>query len=119
MDFLSPWSKRSSSQRSQLQVPCFSWNAAPTRVRERPSARLIRFCKRPNKSDETQRLRPKTKQFAFEAIWTVDPQIVRQAGRVAIGLADGYRPGWRPDGLTLPDDHEAKAAIAKARGTDE
>jgi len=54
----------------------------------------------------------------FEAIWTVDPQIVRQAGRVAIGLADGYRPGWRPDGLTLPDEDPPGASRDLQRASD-
>jgi MerR family transcriptional regulator, light-induced transcriptional regulator len=31
----------------------------------------------------------------FEAFWSVDPQVVRDTARIAAGLADGYRPGWR------------------------
>jgi DICT domain-containing protein/predicted DNA-binding transcriptional regulator AlpA len=36
----------------------------------------------------------------FDAVWTVDPAVVRHAARVAAGIADELRPGWRPDGVT-------------------
>lgn len=32
----------------------------------------------------------------FEAVWSVDPQVVHDASQVAAALADRYRPGWRP-----------------------
>lgn len=31
----------------------------------------------------------------FEAVWSVDPQVVHDASQVAAGLADEHRPGWR------------------------
>ncbi|CAN0481434.1 unnamed protein product, partial [Phaeothamnion confervicola] len=34
----------------------------------------------------------------FEAVWSLDPRVVRDASRVCSELADGYRPGWRPPG---------------------
>lgn len=50
-------------------------------------------------------------QRRFEAVWTVDPQIVRHASRVAAALADDYRPGWRATDLMVLED-EAPAASA-------
>ena len=35
---------------------------------------------------------------SFEAVWSLDPRVVRDASRVCSVLADGYRPGWRPAG---------------------
>jgi DICT domain-containing protein len=43
----------------------------------------------------------------FEAIWSVDPLVVRDASRVAGALADRYRPGWRQDAAVLPDEDPA------------
>lgn len=40
----------------------------------------------------------------FEALWSVDPLVVRDASRVAAALADRYRPGWRDDAAVLPDE---------------
>lgn len=39
----------------------------------------------------------------FEAVWSVDPRVVRDAARVAAALADRYRPGWREGDVVLPD----------------
>ncbi len=46
----------------------------------------------------------------FEAVWTVDPQAVRHASRVASALADEYRPGWRPVDLVVPDGEPQPAS---------
>lgn len=46
----------------------------------------------------------------FEAFWSVDPQVVRDTARIAAGLADGYRPGWRPPGGDLFADVPAPAS---------
>ena len=40
----------------------------------------------------------------FDAVWTVDPQVVRSASRVAATLADEYRPGWRTTDLDVLAD---------------
>ncbi len=40
----------------------------------------------------------------FEAFWSVDPLVVRDASRVAAALADRYRPEWRQDRTVLPDE---------------
>lgn len=40
----------------------------------------------------------------FEAFWSVDPLVVRDASRVAAALADRYRPGWRQGETVLPDE---------------
>ncbi len=50
----------------------------------------------------------------FDAVWTVDPRAVRDAGLVAVALADAYRPGWRPTGFAIPDD-DPPAASADLR----
>ena len=39
----------------------------------------------------------------FEAVWSVDPRVVRDASRVAASLADRYRPGWRTPGEDLEE----------------
>jgi DICT domain-containing protein len=39
----------------------------------------------------------------FEVVWTVDPRAVRSASRVAVALADQYRPGWRATELDWLD----------------
>ncbi len=46
----------------------------------------------------------------FEAIWSVDPQVVRSASDVATALADEYRPGWRPDAVEAPLEEPAAAS---------
>ena len=47
----------------------------------------------------------------FEALWSVDPVVVRDASRVAAALADRYRPDWRQGAPVLPDeDPEAGSA---------
>jgi MerR family transcriptional regulator, light-induced transcriptional regulator len=40
----------------------------------------------------------------FEAVWSVDPLVVREAARICAELADGYRPGWRLQELTVLDE---------------
>ncbi len=40
----------------------------------------------------------------FEAIWSVDPLVVRDASRIAGALADRYRPDWRGNESVLPDE---------------
>jgi DICT domain-containing protein len=54
----------------------------------------------------------------FEALWTVDPRVVRNAARVAAALADEYRPGWRTRELTLLADEPpgASADLRRASG---
>ncbi|PWN02178.1 hypothetical protein DJ010_13700 [Nocardioides silvaticus] len=54
----------------------------------------------------------------FEVLWSVDPQIVRAAGRVAASLADQYAPGWRPADLVLAvdDPPRASADLDRAAG---
>ena len=47
----------------------------------------------------------------FDAVWTVDPRVVRDASRVAAALADEHRPGWRINDLALLD---AEAPVASA-----
>ncbi len=58
----------------------------------------------------------------FEAVWTVDPEVVRTASRVAAGLADAYRPGWRSaptaPSLDLLDEQAAAASPDLARAAD-
>jgi DICT domain-containing protein len=54
----------------------------------------------------------------FEAVWTVDPRIVRQASRVAAALADEYRPGWRTADLALLDEEPPEASADLRRATD-
>lgn len=57
-------------------------------------------------------------QRRFEVVWTVDAAAVRFASRVAVALADEYRPGWRPAGLALLDDEPAGASADLRRATD-
>jgi DICT domain-containing protein len=54
----------------------------------------------------------------FEAGWTVDPRVVRQASRQAAALADEYRPGWRTNGLAVLDDDppSGSADLRRASG---
>lgn len=47
---------------------------------------------------------------SFEAMWSLDPRVVRDASRVCSVLADGYRPGWRPAGPQLTDDDPMPAS---------
>lgn len=54
----------------------------------------------------------------FETVWTVDPQAVRHASRVAAALADEYRPGWRATGPALPDDEPPAASADLRRASD-
>ncbi|WP_457207061.1 DICT sensory domain-containing protein [Nocardioides sp. P5_C9_2] len=54
----------------------------------------------------------------FEAVWTVDPQAVRHASRVAAALADEYRPGWRTTELTALGDEPAPASADLRRASD-
>lgn len=53
----------------------------------------------------------------FEALWTVDPQAVRHASRVAAALADEYRPGWRTTELTVLDDEPPGASADLRRAS--
>ncbi|GAA4692278.1 DICT sensory domain-containing protein [Nocardioides conyzicola] len=54
----------------------------------------------------------------FDAVWTVDPRVVRDASRVAATLADAYRPDWRPADLRALDDEPpgASADLLRASG---
>lgn len=54
----------------------------------------------------------------FDAMWSVDPEVVRDASRVAAGLADDYRPGWRPGALDLLDEEESSASTDLLRASD-
>ncbi|GIM62266.1 hypothetical protein Pve01_91610 [Planomonospora venezuelensis] len=45
----------------------------------------------------------------FEAVWSVDPQVVRDASRIATALADDLRPGWR-DSLDVPPQPDPPGA---------
>jgi len=54
----------------------------------------------------------------FDALWTVDPRVVRDASRVAATLADEYRPGWRPSGLSVLDDDPPGASADLRRASD-
>ena len=40
----------------------------------------------------------------FEAIWSVDPQVVRDAARICASFADSYRPGWRTEDQGLEEE---------------
>ncbi|WP_210437910.1 DICT sensory domain-containing protein [Nocardioides xinjiangensis] len=46
---------------------------------------------------------------SFEAVWSVDPVVVRDAGRIASSLADELRPDWR-SGPALPPQPDPVAA---------
>ena len=64
--------------------------------------------------DERQ---PRDAERRFEAIWSVDPRVVRDASRVAAALADEYGPDWRDDDTALPDaDDPAPASDDLRRG---
>ena len=40
----------------------------------------------------------------FEAVWSVDPQVVRDASRIAGALTDELRPDWRRVDLPAQSD---------------
>lgn len=63
-------------------------------------------------TDERQ---PRDAERRFEAIWSVDPQVVRDASRVAAALADEYRPDWRSDDSPLPDTDDPAPASEDLR----
>jgi DICT domain-containing protein len=50
----------------------------------------------------------------FEVIWSVDPQVVRDAARVALALSELYRPGWHR-GDVEPFEETAPAASEDLR----
>ena len=54
----------------------------------------------------------------FEAVWTVDPHVVRSASRIAATLADEYRPGWRTGDLAMLDEEAPSASPDVRRATD-
>ncbi|MBA2953884.1 MerR family transcriptional regulator [Nocardioides sp. MAH-18] len=54
----------------------------------------------------------------FDAMWSVDPEVVRDASRVAASLADDYRPGWRPGALTLLEEEQSGASPDLHRASD-
>ncbi|HEY6933316.1 MAG TPA: DICT sensory domain-containing protein [Marmoricola sp.] len=55
----------------------------------------------------------------FEVVWTVDPQAVRHASRVATALADEYCPEWRSTtDLAWLDDEPAGASADLRRASD-
>ncbi|MBC2933595.1 DICT sensory domain-containing protein [Nocardioides sp. zg-1228] len=56
------------------------------------------------------------KERTFEAFWSVDPQVVRDAGRIAASLADELRPGWRElvDLAPQPDPRGASEDLHRA-----
>ncbi|MDT0188268.1 DICT sensory domain-containing protein [Microbacterium sp. ARD31] len=49
-------------------------------------------------------------QRSFEALWSVDPQVVRVASRAAAAIADDYRPDWRPTGERVPESDDPPPA---------
>jgi DICT domain-containing protein/predicted DNA-binding transcriptional regulator AlpA len=54
----------------------------------------------------------------FEVVWTVDPQAVRYASRVAAAIADEYRPGWRTTDLAWLDDEPPSASADLQRASE-
>jgi len=54
----------------------------------------------------------------FEMVWSVDPQVVQDAGRIAAALADEYAPSWRPGdlGQLVAERPSASADLARAAG---
>lgn len=54
----------------------------------------------------------------YESVWTVDPQAVRCASRVAAALADDYRPGWRTAELSALDEEPPGASADLRRASD-
>lgn len=65
--------------------------------------------------------RPGTEQGGprrFDAMWSVDPGVVRDASRVAAALADEYRPEWRPADVSLLDEDPLVASPDLLRASD-
>jgi len=54
----------------------------------------------------------------FDAMWSVDPRVVRDASRVAASLADTYRPGWRPSDLAFLAEEPSPASPDLMRAAD-
>ncbi|WP_193614356.1 DICT sensory domain-containing protein [Nocardioides lijunqiniae] len=54
----------------------------------------------------------------FDAVWTVDPRVVRDASRVAAALADEYRPGWRSSNLAVLNEEPPAASADLRRASD-
>ncbi|CAN5475639.1 hypothetical protein BH10ACT10_BH10ACT10_03430 [soil metagenome] len=54
----------------------------------------------------------------FEAVWTVDPRAVRHASRVAMALAEEYRPELIGAELAVPDDEPPTASADLRRASD-
>ena len=50
----------------------------------------------------------------FEAVWSVDPQVVRDASRIAAALADDLRPEWR-EAADLPPQPDPPGASEDLR----
>ncbi|HEX5917314.1 MAG TPA: DICT sensory domain-containing protein [Nocardioides sp.] len=56
------------------------------------------------------------RERTFEAVWSVDPQVVRDASRICIALADELRPDWRDavDVQPQPDPPGASEDLYRA-----
>ena len=54
----------------------------------------------------------------FDAMWSVDPVVVRDASRVAAALADAYRPAWRPGDLDVLREDPPPASPDLRRAAD-
>lgn len=54
----------------------------------------------------------------FESLWTVDPQVVRHASRLAMELADEYRPGWHGADLVVAGEEPLPASRDLRRASD-
>ncbi|WP_193608733.1 DICT sensory domain-containing protein [Nocardioides lijunqiniae] len=67
---------------------------------------------RPGQEDVADGLR------RFDAVWTVDPRVVRDASRVAAALADEYRPGWRGYDLAVLHEEPPAASADLRRASD-
>jgi DICT domain-containing protein len=52
---------------------------------------------------------PDSGRRTFEAVWSVDPQVVRDASRIAAALADELRPEWR-EAADLPPQPDPPGA---------
>ena len=50
----------------------------------------------------------------FEAVWSVDPRVVRDASRASAALADEYRPEWR-DVAAVDLDQDVPEVSAELR----
>jgi DICT domain-containing protein/predicted DNA-binding transcriptional regulator AlpA len=53
----------------------------------------------------------------FEAVWSVDPVVVREAARVCAELADSYRPDWRLQEWPVLDETPAPGSADLHRAT--